>query len=270
MSSTYQTRKENGLCVRCGKPVEGNKAKCSECSEKDKERKKRIRKERIDNGLCLDCGKPTDRYGYRCAECAEKRNEYNRNYKRNNKSRLKKLENVRINGKESYHMMKSLGLCKCGKALAIGFASCPDCLEKDRLFQERKRNKDREAYNKKQNEYHRSKYKERKENGLCVVCGRPRGNSPSLECVECRVKRIKRAKKSYIPRSERVGSDLCYHCGKPVIDGMKVCAECYERDMAHLRIAWASPLTKKAREEYSNRFYKLMMADKERKKHEDR
>lgn len=71
--STYQKRKESGICTRCGKrkAPEGY-FKCSVCRAKDNETR-RIREgtseqsERIEKGLCYFCGNPVKK-GYKVCE----------------------------------------------------------------------------------------------------------------------------------------------------------------------------------------------------------
>lgn len=86
----YQTKKENGLCVRCSKPATHG-LYCYECSIKVKrhqirtaERRKRERHERglipqirIENNLCMRCGKPLDiEESKLCSVCVEENRKY--------------------------------------------------------------------------------------------------------------------------------------------------------------------------------------------------
>lgn len=223
--------------------------------------------ERVKNHLCIRCGKPTV-CGVRCPKCAEKQRQASLKYRRSGKSREQKNAKQRIYHRQYYAFMKSLGMCRCGKPVAIGFAMCPDCIEKDRQRQERMRSENREGYNAYMRDYNKTLRARRIANSLCTRCGKPKGNSPYLECVECRNKRMKQRKKDgEIPRSEWTSYGLCYHCGKPAMEPYKVCKECYDRDMRHLDKANASPLTQKARKEYSERFYRRMVVAKLEKEH---
>lgn len=219
--------------------------------------------ERVKQRICVQCGKPT--FGnIRCPVCAEKQREACKKYRRSDKSRKAKNSKMRGYNKEYYATLKDLGLCRCGHAVAIGFNQCPRCIERDRQRQSQKREVNREAYNAYMREYHKKQREERKANGLCTRCGKPVPHgSPFQECIECRNRRLKQKRKKKvgkIPRAEWTAYGLCYHCGKPAMDGKKVCEKCYERDMKLLEKANASPLAAAAKKEYSERFYRRMVA----------
>lgn len=221
------------------------------------------------NCLCVQCGKPA-MVGYvKCDKCTEKARILSAKYNRTEESKKRKAENHRKYIKDHYAKMKTLGLCKCGKKLAIGFSSCPECLEKKRVQKEKSRAKNREKYNAQMKAYHKNLYVRRKEQGLCPVCGKklPEGYK-YINCVECLAKKKKRETKPKIKRSEWIGYGLCYHCGKkPAMDGYKVCKECYDRDIELLKKANKSPEGIRAKQEYSTIFYRKMKAAKLEKEH---
>ena len=67
----YNTRKENGICVRCGKNnVIKNKTLCVSCAENLTLAKKETREYLADLGLCITCGKrkaePKKKSCYEC------------------------------------------------------------------------------------------------------------------------------------------------------------------------------------------------------------
>jgi len=69
-------------------------------------------------------------------------------------------------------------------------------------------------------------YYRRKEEGLCVRCGGPRGpESIVLHCKECSEHIAKVAKKR---RKLRVKNGLCRNCGKPVENGKAMCQRCMD------------------------------------------
>jgi len=88
--STYQKRKDQGLCTRCGKRwAEAGRTKCRPCYERDlewyranntreylKEYKQKIRAERKEKGLCVNCGAPLEPHeigvNSKCARCRKK------------------------------------------------------------------------------------------------------------------------------------------------------------------------------------------------------
>lgn len=70
----------------------------------------------------------------------------------------------------------------------------------------------------------------RKENGMCIWCGKPICSTSTVFCIDCKVKNQRRneQRKSGIDRSERKEYGLCYICGKRAIDGKKLCDGCYK------------------------------------------
>ena len=164
----------------------------------------------------------------------------------------------------TYSLMKSLGLCKCGRPLAIGFASCPDCLENDRQQKQRKREHDRPAYNRYMSTYQKDMRERRVANHLCTACGKPlSADTKYRECTECRVRRIRsrearRERTGNISRFERAGYGLCYYCGEPVLEGYRTCPKCYERNLGLLEIANATEAGREAKEKYAKETWKMI------------
>lgn len=153
-------------------------------------------------------------------------------------------EQRNLYNRETYHALKRLGLCKCGKRLAVGFAACPECLEKNAEQKRRKRRADREAVNTHASAYRKNVRKLRAEQGLCTKCGKPLKDKGHRWCAKCLAEH--NAKQNWrrrqkmihaIDRSEWPNYGYCYHCGQPVMKPYRVCKECYERDVEHLKIA---------------------------------
>lgn len=89
----YFERKEEGLCVRCGKRwAEAGRTKCRPCQERDRkwyrdnngreylyDYKKRQKAERREKNLCVNCGHPLEPQeigvNTNCAKCRAKRME---------------------------------------------------------------------------------------------------------------------------------------------------------------------------------------------------
>lgn len=127
---------------------------------------------------------------------------------------------------------KRHGICpKCKKRKAFGlFVHCEVCLEEIRI-NNLKYSDRRSEYNKKHNENKRIQYNERKEEGLCTVCGKKKATNGQL-CTECYRKRLLRRRvNEYSGRAygeafrERMDAGLCMYCGKPQVEGYKFCAE---------------------------------------------
>ena len=77
----YHYRKDNGICVQCGKPLDKEskgKARCSACRKLNAEHRiKRYTDFRAEH-RCLSCGKQLDKdyTCVRCGMCAKKVKEY--------------------------------------------------------------------------------------------------------------------------------------------------------------------------------------------------
>lgn len=160
--NTYQNRKENGLCVRCGKCTpEKGKVMCAECSKKQNVYQKKMRDFRKKLGFCPRCGK-NKLFGEEnaCPEC-------------NAKEYVNTMNSRKKNGKEHYNRIHSEwskkehqrriehGICtRCGKRRAdFGFKTCSICRIKIR---EEKRIR-----------YGKPDRRERYEKALCYFCDNP-------------------------------------------------------------------------------------------------
>lgn len=172
----YQSRKDNGLCPRYGKPLDREGHYCSECLEKVREYQRKNREFYREHHLCTECGKVNVPYSERiCPECRAKiRN-------RKNPTREQKEKwNRRFRDRQKiiYKQRADAGICtRCGKRKVMpGKKKCGICLEKDA-------------------EMHRKKYfdkpntKEyREENHLCYFCGALIDLKNSKTCSKCREK----------------------------------------------------------------------------------
>lgn len=76
----------------------------------------------------------------------------------------------------------------------------------------------------------------RKEQGLCIWCGKPRSSYSRVFCADCRIKNQRRndARKCGIARSERPAYGMCYRCGQAISPGEKLCQECKTQSIANL------------------------------------
>lgn len=157
----YYKRKEAGLCVECGKPLNGEKLKCRDCRERINANRKELVHWYQDNGICPECRKNNLVGDERvCPECSAKRYSqviarYNANpeeFKAKDRAEQKKIRTRRI----------EKGMCvKCGKVKADeGFKTCTKCRTK--------------ARNAKRNKPKSYKYEQKKywvANGRCWLCG---------------------------------------------------------------------------------------------------
>lgn len=111
----YQKRKDNGLCLQCGKPPALNKTMCQVCLDKISNRYKKQRELKV----CISCECKVEKNLSRCDACLEKQKEIS----------LKRREQKRKNK-----------ICLSCNNTAIK-SYCSDCLEQRRLIREdRKKN----------------------------------------------------------------------------------------------------------------------------------
>ena len=129
---SYQMRRENGLCQRCGIPLDRNGSYCSKCLEKVRIHSRENKDFYRSHGLCTKCGKNTVLGDKRtCPECLAKWEIYNNHRTKEQQERYK--NRFRTQQKNLYHERKAQGICtKCGKRKAMpGRAKCGICLAKD-------------------------------------------------------------------------------------------------------------------------------------------
>lgn len=128
-----------------------------------------------------------------------------------------------------------MGICpQCGtNKAAPSRVRCEECLAKqaERADKHRKINPivNRKTYN-------RNLRKQRKENDLCIWCGKPICSTSTAFCIDCKIKnqRNNGKRKNGIERSERHEYGLCYICGNPAVAGKKLCEDCYNRSCDNL------------------------------------
>lgn len=90
--------------------------------------------------------------------------------------------------------------------------------------------KEKEKIRKRQKIYTKQNRAKAKENGLCSYCfKKPRYNG-LLACYECRIKRIKYARKTYEHRTKKeewMKNGMCLQCGEMVYKNYKLCLKHY-------------------------------------------
>lgn len=156
----YKSRKENGLCPRCGKTLDRKGHYCSECLEKVREYNRANRKFYRENHICTECGKNSVPDGERiCPECRAKAANRKNSLTEEQKNRYK--ENFRIRQNVLYQERSRNGICtRCGKRKATnGYVTCAIC---------RNKNADLKRVRSKT-----SPRSERVQNGLCYFCDNP-------------------------------------------------------------------------------------------------
>lgn len=158
--TTYETRKSQGICVKCGKvkAIQG-KVMCAECAEKQRIYQRETREYLRNLGLCPRCGK-SKLFGdeKECPECTAMM------YEINQRSRERRNITAMDYYRKDIARLKSEGLCRScrKKKVAEGHTYCPDCLAK--------RREQGKEYRRKKNKVDLDR-NERPNYGLCYICG---------------------------------------------------------------------------------------------------
>ena len=177
-------------------------------------RELRIYRESI--GVCTKCGGELDTNGKACSKC-------------------RKIENQQDKENREYYL--SHGICPyCGTEKLFGTErSCPECRAKRTNSMAKSRKIRWDIVLEQSASSHRKVYHERKEQGLCVRCGKRKSASGRTKCMICIDKRQRYDQRSrerkgiVIPRDERVANGLCYTCGNPLDRDGRTCVRCADR-----------------------------------------
>lgn len=129
-----------------------------------------------------------------------------------------------------------MGICpQCGTNKAAPHrVRCEECLSKN--AESAKKCEENSPKNTGHKEYIKNLRKQRKENGLCIWCGKLICSSSTVFCIDCKIKNQRRndRRKRGVDRSERHEYGLCYFCGKKAVQGRKTCEDCYNRCVDNL------------------------------------
>lgn len=177
----YKSRKENGLCPRCGEPLDRDGHYCGKCTEKVRIYYGENRAFYREHHICTACGKVKVPVSERtCPECRAKR--YKGRKPLTDEQKKNYGEHFRAQQKSLYQQRKEQGICtRCGKRKSMaGKAKCGICLNKDAEMH-RKRNFDKPNTK----EY-------RRENRLCYYCGSEIDADKGQLCSTC----LKRCRKN--------------------------------------------------------------------------
>ncbi len=138
----YRTRKENGLCPRCGKPMDRKGYLCSNCLEKDREYRRENRKFCREHKICPMCQKEK-LFGdeKQCVLC--RAHYYDYRQKNPVSKEKKRIYNATFREKQNklYSERIASGICtRCGKLKVVpGRKKCKICLEKDMILHRNRR-----------------------------------------------------------------------------------------------------------------------------------
>lgn len=150
--------------------------------------------------------------------------------------KLALLQKIMTKYQELYAWYKNMGICpQCGtNKSAPHRVRCEECLAKNAESAEKQRKiRPRNTGHK---SYIKSLREQRKENGLCIWCGKSICSTSTVYCIDCRIKnqRKNEQRKTGVLRSERYEYGLCYICGKKAMQGKKLCEDCYSRSVGNL------------------------------------
>lgn len=137
-----------------------------------------------------------------------------------------------------YQWYKDAGVCpRCMKnPCADNRSACLECLAKDAEKKREQRARmtadQRKTRNKKINQLRAKRYENRKAQGLCVTCGKRAPAPNRVRCGICLAK-ARRAAQNHREKIGVVPMQIKWEngciCGKPSMQGKKVCADCYAK-----------------------------------------
>ncbi len=172
-ASHYRSRKDNGLCPRCGKSLDREGHYCSECLEKNRKYRQENRDFYRKNHICTVCGKEKVPDGERvCPECRAKR--FSRK-SATHEQKIRYSSHFRSQQNLLYQQRVEEGICtRCGKRKALsGKKKCGICLGKDAEIHRRKRMEKGNIRT------------FRSENHLCYFCGNKIDLKSGNICSKC-------------------------------------------------------------------------------------
>lgn len=154
-------RKENNLCLDCGKPLDRKASRCVDCAERFNKDYRERRQWYKEHRICPRCFK-NDLIGDEniCLEC----NAYGYEMTLKSREKLGKEHCNKVHAewsKRTHHEMIEKGICtRCRKRSADnGYKTCSICRNKSRKY--------------KQSKYSNPYRSERVENGICYFCDKP-------------------------------------------------------------------------------------------------
>ena len=192
MKDFIQRRKDNNLCVSCGKPLDRKGVRCIECNQKLNEEYKKTKQAYIDAGVCYRCRiNPIMGSEKTCPECRAKYREWDS--KRSEDKKQIDKENSRISHNRIRQECRDNGICYiCKKRKAEpGKKRCGICKEKSNRY-------NREYTHRKSD---RLTKEQRIERGICIWCDNKAKEGKKL-CDEHYNKVVCNAEKGRKPNEE--------------------------------------------------------------------
>ena len=153
-----ERRKERGLCIMCGNPLDRDGVHCIKCRGILNKSQNETRKWYKENGICPRCRK-NNLFGNEkvCPECSAKDCEYAMRKRERLGKECYNLKQSELH-KNQHHKRIELGICtRCGKREAdSGYKTCEICRAKTRNY--------------KRTKYGKPDRSERYRQGLCYFC----------------------------------------------------------------------------------------------------
>lgn len=216
---------KKGVCARCGKILENKRAyycdECREIAKQEKLAKNRAKyKYRMENGLCKICGRPVLEGTHLCEA--------------HYKVYIQRLrKNYPLETSKEYR--KENGLCLiCGKPVENPMLYwCDACRKRQSDISKKNHPKTGTQTKEELSEKLKKKYLNRKENGLCTICGEPATHG--LHCFRHYIKEKrkyerKKAEQAAISAEKRKNR-ICIRCGSKIEEGSEKqwCKACREK-----------------------------------------
>ena len=223
----YWYYKQNGLCVKCGQPNDTKNAVCSKCSAKAKKRYK----DKKEFCFCQRCETLVEEGHVYCKSCLDER-------------------------KREYDWKKQHGICvRCGSnPSAPGKLKCAECSLKKSVegkkYEANRTEEEKQKIKEEQSERYQKRVAVRKENGLCIKCGK-KAMSGKLYCIDCLLKRRKESRQyrenhNLVKNHELLGE--CRWCSNKPLPNKCYCEKHYKEICKILEEARNSPAGTVARE----------------------
>ena len=187
-----ERRKEQGLCLKCGNPLDRKGVYCIKCNNELNEEHRKTEQAYIDAGICYRCRvNPIMGDEKRCPECRAKFREWRSQRPDEKKQRDKEL--TELSHERRRQECRDNGICYiCKKRKAEpGKKRCSICREKSNR-------KNRECYQRKSNRLTRE---QRIEKGICIWCDNKAKPGKKL-CEDCCNKSIRNVEDKRKPNEQ--------------------------------------------------------------------
>lgn len=168
--------------------------------------------------------------------------------------------------KEEYRWYRDHHICvRCHKEDAVpGRVMCPDCMAWSRMYNAKRRAKNRETINRN----YMKRIHRRKEQGICYRCNSPAVPGKTM-CAKCARKDLERKREKRIaagcmPAWERKELGICLRCNEKVVPGHGYCEKHLEEYRGYIKKAKAAAMVSPRIQEIRKWMNKAMIMPKRR------